>query len=248
MGLHDKLRHIMLMFFSLLFKKKSRFLYSLTWRYHAKFTLVELLIVISIVIILAGLLLPALGKAKMTAQQIQCQGRLKGMAVASMNYVSDYNDFLPVSYNMAIFSNCRWYHSPLMGQYLKASFTGKNIEPGISIYPEAYCTALVTNSLVTAPKNLLLGWQMNVCGYYFNGTYNLFVKYGAIKIPSMKICGGDAQEDSYGNNSSSDTSMRDIRIYVHMGKVNLLFLDGHADCGNMNKVLSFSAAKMFLLN
>lgn len=81
-------------------KKRASTRTAVPWRdrrraRHTAFTLIELLVVIAVIAILAALLLPALGKAKASAQRTGCMNDLKQLGLATRMYIDDFGCYPP---------------------------------------------------------------------------------------------------------------------------------------------------------
>lgn len=83
------------------------------------FTLIELLVVIAIIAILAAILFPVFARARENARRTSCLSNIKQIGLGMMQYLQDYDETYPMSYNGLNPSGSRYWNE-ILQPYIKS--------------------------------------------------------------------------------------------------------------------------------
>lgn len=202
----------------------------------SRFSLVELLVVIAVIAILAGMLLPALNAAKSKAQSITCINNLGQVMKAQMNYASDYGDCM-VSH--LIFGSTWIPYSVVLGKYVP---TDPPLDRTVYLSPKLLqCPSNPENR----PPASSWGWH-DVYGFLYvswtgrreydafrlRNDGGIFYPVHRISAPSKTVMAADTATKSgrgfHGFFPEEAVDVQQGAIYMqHNNRTNSAFADGH---------------------
>jgi prepilin-type N-terminal cleavage/methylation domain-containing protein/prepilin-type processing-associated H-X9-DG protein len=204
------------------------------------FTLVELLVVISIIAILLGVLLPALNKARQAAKTVVCSNQMKQIGTGVLMYAMDNDQYLPrSSHSAAVVGMLRW--GPALMPYLcKCKYNGDD-PAWEKIFATLYrCPADRRHNLSWSyGKNVWFELSASETGSIVGRKMGpIYWRLTQVPHPVATVQFGETTENAMADHVMAQFWLMggqpEIDMYRHGKKSNYIFLDGHV------KTLAFS--------
>ncbi len=212
-----------------------------------RFTLIELLTVITILSILVSLLLPALAQAREKVQATSCLGNLRQIGLATLAYPDDYDDFVPpADFGGDIDSWINWFHATDLrdadllrcpSQPLDTCFDpyGGNIAPYNQVTRASYTMNTITpgqwtGAPIATPPAKTCGWGVNTTTpiprrLILKPSETIFLTETKRNLSSSEARGILAFDQT--DHGLHDTT-RNV-AWEHKGRFNVLLGDGHLE-------------------
>lgn len=211
------------------------------------FSLIELLIVVSIIAILAALLLPALNKARASAKTVLCTNNQKQLGMQFAMYAGVFEDYITVKGSDASWLRFlyQWSESEAEKEAKKLKIKSCSQIPG---YDGTSNYRFLTYGIKTTRFSDASKWEKTYASgdcYVSTDDAQKFILLKRITAPSKYFYLGDVFRKTTKKISYYMPSWGgdDAKLYlIHNGRVNLLYVDGHVS--SSGKSLSMDIQKM----